>query len=566
MLFILLSWLYILAISSIIGVTVNSIIQLKKQDTIITLFLGFFGVTLLASVWAIPFAINAYFYAFLLILTSVLSYLQYKSILAFWLQLKAETASLSLFFKVFITGIGFLILAQSASPPFVIDNESYYIQTIKWLNTYGFTNGLVNLHVFLGQTSAWHILQSAFNFSFIYKHFNDLSALALLLGNVYAIFKLQAFLSKKDTNISNLIFGLFPLWNVFFFPFISAPSPDIAIYVLSNILLHQFVLCYANYTKQAFFTVVLLSFFMAFIKLTALPFCILSLVLYKRYFVFTRSTTSIVVLFGSLTLLLFTIKNIIITGNLVFPLQGIDRLKTSWSLPENIASYFANYTKPYAYHLTEEAFNKASLFIKLKSWLLAPTLHGIFNKAIILILLIFPIINYKSKNKKAFYAIYTIAIIAMLFLFLTSPQYRFFFPFILCFSLLIASKIFRHKNSIKTVLVCSIILVAIPLFFKIDNVQISNNKQLAVSSTFSLEYVINPYKNSKYAKKYKSIQLNKTTIHTPTEVDFFWGTGDIPLPALNQEQLDFFKTHFQIIPQQRTKHLKDGFISKKATQ
>ncbi|MFD2541599.1 LIC_10190 family membrane protein [Lacinutrix gracilariae] len=566
MLFILLSWLYILAISSVIGVTINKVLQLKKQDSIITILFGFFGVTLMASIWAIPFAINAYFHVFLLFFTGVLGYLNYKFILAYCLQLKTEIAALTVFFKILLSCIALLILAQSASPPFVIDNESYYIQTIKWLNEYGFVNGLVNLHVFLGQTSGWHILQSAFNFNFIYSYFNDLSALALLLGNVYAIFKLHAFLSKKDTHISNLIFGFFPLWNLFFFPFISAPSPDIAIYVLGNILLHQFVLCFATYSKPAFITVVIFSFFMAFIKLSAVPFCIFSLVLYKRYFIFTKSTTSILMVFGGITLVLFSIKNIIITGNLFFPLQGIESLKTSWSLPENIETYFANYTKPYAYHLTAQAFENASYFTKLKSWLLAPRLHGIFNKVILFLLVVFPFFIYKSQNKKAFYTIYMVAIISMLFLFVTSPQYRFFFPFILCFSLVLVSKIITHKNSIKIVVVISTVLAAIPLFFKVNNAAISNNKQLAVSSTFSSEYIVKPYKNSKYSEKYKSILLNETTIHTPTEVDFFWGTGDIPLPALQQEQLDFFKSHFQVIPQQRTKHLKDGFISKKFQQ
>jgi hypothetical protein len=563
MLLILLSWLYILTISSIIGVSINRVLQSQKQDAIITIFLGFFGVTLLASIWAIPFAINGYFHIVLCSITILLAFLNRKEIVAFWNQIKTKTLGLSTFFKIVLGLISILILAQSASPPFVIDNESYYIQTIKWLNAYGFVNGLVNLHVFLGQTSGWHILQSAFNFSFMYNRFNDLSALALVLGNVYAIFRLQDYISKKDTSKGNLIFGLFPIANVFFFQFISAPSPDIAIYVLSFILLHQFTLCYSSYTKHAFLAVVMLSFFMVFIKLTALPFCLFALVLYKRYFIFTRSTSSIIVLFGSLTLLLFAIKNIIVTGNLLFPLQGIESLKTSWSLPTSIETYFANYTKPYAYHLTAEAFENASYFTKLKNWLLAPSLHGIFNKLIVLLLAVVPFIIAKSENKKAFFIIYAVSVITMVFLFLTSPQYRFFFPFILCFSLLIASNVLMHKKSIQVVIVLSVILAAIPLFFKINNQQITNNKQLAVSSTFSSEYLITPYKNSKYSEEYETLPLQNTSIHTPNNVDFFWGTGNIPLPALNQEQFDFFKTHFKVIPQQRTKDLKDGFYGKK---
>jgi len=417
MLLILLSWLYILVLSAVIGVSLNKIIGLNNQDSIITFFFGFFGVTLIAGFWAIPFAINGPFYLALFILTLILGVLFRKELVHYWNHILSELKQLTIFFKFLLVVISLLILAQCASPPFVIDNESYYIQTIKWLNEFGFVNGLVNLHVFLGQTSGWHILQSAFNFSFLYDRFNDISGLALLLGNAYAIFKLNAFVTKKETSKLNLVFGLFPLWNVFFFQFISAPSPDVAIYILSIILLHQFILCYTNYSKQAFLAVVLLSVFIAFIKLTGLVFFILPLILYKRYYIFTRRTTSILVFFGSLTLLLFVIKNLIITGNLLFPLQGIESLKTSWSLTDSVETYFANYMQPYGYHLSAEAYEKASIILRLKTWLFAPMPHGLFNTVMIGLLVIMPIIIKKFFNNNAFWIIYGIAVLNMVLLF-----------------------------------------------------------------------------------------------------------------------------------------------------
>ena len=181
----------------------------------------------MAGFWAIPFAINGVFHVALLSISTVLGFICRQRIIDYLQQVKSEIQELTSFMKSLLFIISVLILAQCASPPFIIDNESYYIQTIKWLNEYGFVNGLVNLHVFLGQTSGWHILQSAFNFSFLYDRFNDISGLALLLGNVYAIFKLNAFVTKKETSKLNLVFGLFPLWNVFLFQFISAPSPEI---------------------------------------------------------------------------------------------------------------------------------------------------------------------------------------------------------------------------------------------------------------------------------------------------------------------------------------------------
>jgi len=170
-----------------------------------------------------------------------------------------------------------------------------------------------------------------------------------------------------------------------------------------------------------------------------------------------------------------------------------------------------------------------------------------------------PLIIKKHFNKYALWIIYGIAILNMVLLLLSSPQYRFFFPFILCFSLLIASLLLIHKKAIKVVLIGSTILTAIPLFFQVNNMHFTKNMYHQVTSQFSLDYVVHPFKNSRYPEEYKTIQLEKTTINTPSQVDFFWGTGNIPIPAVNKEQLDYFNTYFNVIPQQQTENLKDGF-------
>jgi uncharacterized protein YydD (DUF2326 family) len=91
------------------------------------------------------------------------------------------------------------------------------------------------------------------------------------------------------------------------------------------------------------------------------------------------------------------------------------------------------------------------------------------------------------------------------------------------------------------------------LFFTIPNVQ---------TSTFSISYLIDPHGNSQFEADYQTIDLGNTQINTPTEIDFFWGTGNTKLPALNKQQLEYFQEQFKVIPQQRTEYLKDGFYYK----
>ncbi|WP_250435841.1 LIC_10190 family membrane protein [Hanstruepera flava] len=561
MLFILLSWIYILTISSVIGVSFNRLFKIHKQHPAITIFLGFFSISLLTGCYAIWFPIDATFQVALAALTLILFFINKSLIVSYVYLLKQKVQSLNTFNKILFASISVIILAQCASPPFIIDNESYYIQTIKWLNEYGYVKGLVNLHLFLGQTSGWHILQSAFNFSFLYDRFNDISGLALLLGNFYAINQLNLYTEKTDNSKINLAVGLFPAFNIFLFQFISTPSPDIAIYVLSLIVFHQFILCFNEYNRSTFMIILSLVLFMVFIKLTALPFCLLPIILFKRYYVFTRGIRLQTLGLTTLTIVLILIKNIIITGNPLFPIKSLDVFQVTWSLPESIQSYFSLYGKASAYNMLPENFEQASWASRFKHWILASGLHGLFNKAIVVILVVAPFVLKRFYNKKAYWLIYGLTVFSMLMLLAISPQYRFFFPFIMLFSLLASALLVFHKNTIRVILVVCTILATVPILFSI-NKQFIKNKYHGAPSQFSTDYLVQPFGLSKYLSGYNVIEEGNLKFNSPTQMDFFWGTGDIPLPAINKEQLEYFKTNFNVIPQQFSENLKDGFYSK----
>ena len=562
MLLILLSWAYIFAITLVFGVSVKRVLKLKKLEYIITLFLGFFIITLFTGFWAICFSVNRSFHFVLLALTIILFIYNKHLVKQELLDLKESLKKLTPFLKGILIALSLFILAQCASPPFVIDNESYYIQTIKWLNEYGFVKGLVNLHLFLGQTSGWHILQSAFNFSFIYPNFNDLSGFCLLLGNIYAIIKLSDYVISSKAKAFNLIIGLFPIFNVFLFQFISAPSPDIAVYVLGLILFHQFVMCHTVYKRNTFITIALLSLFVVLIKLTAVILLLLPLILVFKYKTKVKKEVLSIIIFGALAFSLFIIKNIIITGNAIYPLNSIDLLTTNWSLPKSIEEYFSNYSKSYGYGLTFEAYENASLFSRLKSWLFISPIDAVFNLGMIILLLVSPLFIKLLKNRKALFNIYALAVLNLLLLFATSPQYRFFFLFFMMLSLIIIASVFKEKKAIYTLITISTLLSTIPLFYNVKNSSLTNTAYHNKSSSFSIDYLFKPCGNSKYNETYKPVTVENTTINTPSEIDFFWATGNIPLPALNEQQFDYFETYFNVIPQQRGETLKDGFCSK----
>ena len=282
MVLILLSWIYIFFSTINLGFVTDRILRLKNQNFVIHTILGLFTTTIFASIWAIFGRVNFEFHIVLLFINLALFFKFQKEIRLLYKLFFKELLSLITPLKIVLSIITILILAQCASIPYILDNESYYIQTIKWINEYGFVKGLANLHFFLAQTSGWHILQSAYSFSFLYDKFNDISGFCLLLGNIFSITKLNDYFKNKDKNY--LIIGLLPLANVFFFQFISSPSPDIPIYIFSFLIFFYFLQNFKKLDVENFNLIVILVLFSLFIKTTSFALIFIPILLLAKNF------------------------------------------------------------------------------------------------------------------------------------------------------------------------------------------------------------------------------------------------------------------------------------------
>ncbi|MBW1656339.1 LIC_10190 family membrane protein [Flavobacterium quisquiliarum] len=564
MVLIVISWIYILFTTINLGFLIDKIFQLKNKNFVITSILGLFLVTVLASIWAIFGRINIEFHVFLLLTNILLCIGFQKSITEHYKVFAIELTQLNKALKAFLIIITFLILAQCASIPFVIDNESYYIQTIKWINEYGFVKGLANLHLFLGQTSGWHVTQSAFNFSFLYKNFNDLSGFCLLLGNLFAIQKLNDFFRNNNSNY--LIIGLFPLFNILFFQFISAPSPDIPVYVFSFIFFFYFLENFKKLTPETFNLLVILALFLFYIKNTTVTFFVFPIILLLFHFKSIFKYLLKPALLSIIIISLFIVKNLTISGTVAFPSNLFTSLSMDYAIPNSIQSFYYEQLKCYGYFITPEKYNLMSSWDLFIRWITMSKLNGVFNKISILLILIVPFFILKFKNENALWSIYFVMVIQLILLLITSPQYRFFLNYILFFSLFCLICIIKNKRVINILIMFSLIPVVIVLFFSINLSKFANNKSLMEISNFSSQNIIFPYSNSKNSTAFETIQTGNLKYNSPQNNDFFWGNGNGDLPCVNKVQIEYFEKYFHYRPQMRTNNLKDGFYSKEVTK
>lgn len=564
MLLIAISWIYILFTTINLGVGFDKIMTLNNKNFVITSILGLFSTTILASIWAIFGRINIEFHIFLLLLNILLLLNFRNSIIDLYKSFLSELQQLQKSLKIILSIVAVLIILQCASIPFVIDNESYYIQTTKWLNEYGFVKGLANLHLFLGQMSGWHITQSVFNFSFLYKNFNDLSGFCLLLGNVFAILKLNEY--SKNDNRNYLLIGLLPLFNIFFFPFISAPSPDIPVYVFSFIFFFYFLENFKQITSETFDLLLILVLFLLYIKNTTLTFAVFPLILLAFNFKSLSGKLLKPILLSTLVIVLFFIKNLIICGSPLFPSKIFPALTTDYAIPNTIQTFYYDNLKYYAYFITAEQYNSMSVWDLFLRWITLPKLNGLFNKLSVFLIVILPFFIYKFKNEKALWLLYINMILQLFLLLITSPQYRFFIHFVLFFSLFCLICLIKNKKLMNALLVLSQIPIAFILFFPFNLSKFANHKSLMEISIFSAKNIIFPYQNSKSNTSFETIQLGNLKYNSPQKNDFLWASGNGDLPCVNKKQIDTFEKYFQYIPQMRTNELKDGFYAKKISK
>ncbi|MCF6128798.1 hypothetical protein L1S35_03885 [Flavobacterium sp. AS60] len=558
MILILLSWLYIFFTAFSFGIAFSKMLRIMRLDLVVTTIIGLFSVTLLATIWAFFGPIAIVFHAVLLATSILFWYYNKAAFLSVILGTSGQIRLFSFPIKILLAVSSLLILAQSSTLPFIIDNESYYIQTIKWLNEYGFVKGLANLHLFLGQTSGWHIAQSVYSFSFLYERFNDLNGFCLLLANFFAFQKLQSYFTKG--NSMDLLFGLLPLTYAFLFQFISAPSPDLPVYVLAFILFSMYL---NEDTQDTFIIITIFGLFAVFIKSTAFILLLFPLILLLKHFTVLKKQLLTLSLIGGLVLFLFVLKNTMLTGYPLFPLLCFRMDDLDYTVPAIIMNFFFSKGVMHSFYIDHAAFSSASLFDLVKHYFFQNGMSGYIGIVSLLMLLVTPIIIFQKRLPKTLWTVYFAFLMLVAVLCFSSPQYRFYVYFTLFFLLLLLSRWMTNPKWIVRFYTLNIVIIGVLVCVPLSFGSLTANALLSQNSTFHLKNIVVPEPNSKWKQEYKGDSVGNMSYQSPVDTSFFWVTSNGELPCVNDVQVKYFEQGFFYIPQQRSTDLNDGFYAQK---
>ena len=234
----------------------------------------------------------------------------------------------------------FFILAKSAAPKWTYDTGLYYAQAIRWIEEYPVIPGLGNLHGRLAFNSTWFLPNALFGFSFL-----KLGRFHMLNGFLSLIILATGFnglsnLIKRQYYFSNILKAGILLPVIFIYKDqLASPTPDIPVALLTCAVFIYYVQLQERGVEAPShllaWGIVLVSTFAIIIKLSALPLAIFIVVLMYRELAQGRPLNFAITTGTVLFLVLpFFLRNIWLSGYLLYPFSGLDLFHVDWKIPK----------------------------------------------------------------------------------------------------------------------------------------------------------------------------------------------------------------------------------------
>ncbi len=455
-------WGYMIALCYIYGLGsikfLQKILQSNFDTTLpfpIIVIVGMAIITTLASYLSLVIPISE-LASFILLAGAVLILILERTIISFQIQPRPF-----LVWSIIIIS-SLVILGYSTGAPLNPDTALYHAQVIRWTETYRVVPGLANLNYRLAENSSWMILNAAFSFSFLrIQSFHLADSLILLIAAWYFIDGLQNILNRQITfsAITKILLLFFSLY--IYVSDAPSPSADLPASLLTWVIMAMLIekLETDNLKFDLYsISILVLSIFAITIKLATLPLVAIScLILIQAIGERKYARGLMLVCSGMFILLPWLVRNVYLSGYLVFPVSQIDLFSFDWKYPKSLMDANRNAIVAAARYPTSHFADAIGL--PLTQWVplwienLTKT-----QKAFIFAAILFPILSLLTlRIGKANYGIpklielpLIINIAGLFFWFLTAPSLRFGFGFIValiamgvaqCFLILLKSNV-----------------------------------------------------------------------------------------------------------------------------
>lgn len=247
--------------------------------------------------------------------------------------------------KMLAAGFLFLLFAYGASRGMIhYDTGLYHAQSIRWIEEYGVVKGLGNLHCRLAYNSSSFALSALYSMAFLGGQSFHCGAgfLALILSGV--CLEAVGSLRKRRLRTSDFarVMGIYYLVNIF--DEMVSPASDYFMVLIAFYIVIRWLGLLEEETKEIlpYGMLCVLGVFLMTVKLSAA--LILLLVIYPACLLLREKRWKEIgkyLLLGIVTALPFFIRNVLLSGWLVYPFTRIDLFDVMWKIPRGLADYDA---------------------------------------------------------------------------------------------------------------------------------------------------------------------------------------------------------------------------------
>lgn len=338
MLIVLLNWLYIFFITHLIGLGfykclskfLKCDITYKLSHTVVC---GIVITTVYAQFFSIFHKVGFIANLILLILSILVIIFYKKECFIFVKQMKNTLSSWE---GLLYLGLLLLIAFFTSRGQIHTDTNMYHAQAIRWYEEYGVVKGLANLQWHFAYNSSYFSFAALFSMAFLgCQSLHCTTGFIATVLCIWALHYLKNFFTHKHhiadmCCIGILLYGLVNITGCV------SPASDYATMFMSLYLIARWAEIIESETKNitAYCLLSILAVYIFTLKLSA--GLLVLLVIYPAFFLIKEKRIKEIITYlalGIITLLPFLIRNVIISGWLLYPFPALDLFSVDWKLP-----------------------------------------------------------------------------------------------------------------------------------------------------------------------------------------------------------------------------------------
>lgn len=337
MVVVILSWIYYFFLCLTLGAGMEKILtkwlrgkwKFRIIDYLVT---GIVGITLYAAIFSIFYKVGMAAHLGLLALAIVCGLGCRNELKEMLLNIKKMLFSWEGFFYIcFVLGIAFF----TSRGQFHTDTNIYHAQNIRLYEEYGILKGMANLQLHYGYNSLYLAFAAVLSMAWLLPwSLHTTTGFIEVILCLYAFHHLKSFKERKSHleaggGIAILVYALVNVTGSM------SPATDYPVMFLSIYMISVWLRAIeekAHYSVYALLSV--FAVFLGTMKLSAIALAVV--VLYPAFWLVKEKkwkNIGIYIGLGVFTLMPYLIRNVILTGWLIYPFEAIDIFNVDWKVP-----------------------------------------------------------------------------------------------------------------------------------------------------------------------------------------------------------------------------------------